>query len=253
MKAWAEAGRLAGFALLTFAIWQVIALGSRPQIFPGPVRVFQTMAYLAQTGALEANLFITFKRILIGFVISAVVGIAFGVVLASSGSFGRFFEPAIPIIQTVPSTGWAMVAVIWFGLSEITPIFVVFMTCLPIMVLSTWSAVRNVNADWIEMAHAFHVPRGMVVRMVVLPAVLPYLFSALRLSFGFAWRISSVAEALGASSGVGFQILTSANLIQTDAVLAWIAAGVLLMLAIEYLILRPVETHFFRWRKEVAA
>jgi len=253
MKAWAEAGRLAGFAALTFAIWQVIALGSRPQIFPGPVRVFRTMAYLAQTGALEANLFITFKRILIGFVISAVVGIAFGVMLASSGSFGRFFEPAIPIIQTVPSTGWAMVAVIWFGLSEVTPIFVVFMTCLPIMVLSTWSAERNVNADWIEMAHAFHVPRGMVVRMVVLPAVLPYLFSALRLSFGFAWRISSVAEALGASSGVGFQILTAANLIQTDAVLAWIAAGVLLMLAIEYLILRPFETHFFRWRKEVAA
>jgi NitT/TauT family transport system permease protein len=253
MKAWAETGRLTGFAVLTIALWQVIALNSKPQLFPGPWRVFQTILRLASTGALEANLFITFKRIFIGFVISVVIGVAFGVILASSGSFGRFFEPAIPIIQTVPSTGWSLIAVIWFGLSEVTPIFVVVMTCLPIMVLSTWSAVRNVNADWIEMAHAFHVPRPMVIQMVILPAVLPYLFSALRLSFGFAWRISSVAEALGASSGVGFQILTAANLIQTDAVLAWIVSGVLMMLVIEYAILRPVEAHFFQWRKEVAA
>jgi NitT/TauT family transport system permease protein len=253
MKQWAEVLRLTLFGILTLAVWQVIALGSRPQIFPGPGRVFATMLYLAHTGALEANLLITFKRIFAGFVLSVVVGVLFGIVLASSGVVGRFLEPAIPIVQTVPSTGWAMVAVIWFGLSDATPIFVVFMTCLPIMAVSTWSAVRNVNAEWLEMGRAFHVPRDRMIRLILLPAVLPYLFSAMRLSFGFGWRISSVAEALGASSGVGFQILTAANMIQTDAVLAWIASGVILMLLIEYVLLRPLESYLFRWRKEVAA
>jgi NitT/TauT family transport system permease protein len=253
MRRWAAAVRLVLFGLLTLGVWQVIAAGSRPQIFPGPLRVFSMMAYLAQTGALEANLLITFKRIFAGFVLSVVIGIVFGIVLASSGELGRFFEPAIPIIQTVPSTGWALIAVIWFGLSDLTPIFVVFMTCLPIMAVSTWSAVRNVNAEWLEMGRAFHVPRANLIRMILLPAVLPYLFSSMRLAFGFGWRISSVAEALGASSGVGFQILTAANLIQTDAVLAWIASGVILMLLIEYALLRPLETYLFRWRKEVSA
>ena len=163
---------------------------------------------------------------------------------------GDFFEPIIPVMNTVSSAIWATVAIIWFGVSNGTTIFVVFMTAMPLIVTNVWQGTRTVNADFIELAHTLRMPQWKVMRKIYLPSILPYFFSGARLAFGFGWRVSLVAETIGSSSGVGYRLRQAADLIQTDHVFAWTLTMIVMMAFIEMGILRPLESHLFRWKKE---
>jgi NitT/TauT family transport system permease protein len=90
-----------------------------------------------------------------------------------------------------------------------------------------------------------------VMSKVYLPTVLPYFFSGARLAFGFGWRVSLVAETIGSSNGVGYRLRQAADLVQTDQVFAWTLTMVVLMVVLEYGILKPLESHLFRWKKRV--
>src|SRR5207302_517003 len=83
------------------------------------------------------------------------------------------------------------------------------------------------------------------------PSILPYFFSGARLAFGFGWRVSLVAETLGASSGVGYRMRQASDLIQMDQVFAWTIVQIAMMLVIETGLLKPLEQHLFRWRRVV--
>jgi len=92
--------------------------------------------------------------------------------------------------------------------------------------------------------------RTKVMTKIYLPAILPYFFSGARLAFAFGWRVSLVAETLGASSGVGYRLRQSADLIQTDQVFAWTITMIAMMATLEMGAFRPLENHLFRWKKE---
>jgi NitT/TauT family transport system permease protein len=85
---------------------------------------------------------------------------------------------------------------------------------------------------------------------IYLPTIMPYFFSGARLAFGFGWRVSLVAETLGASSGVGYRLRQAADLIQTDQVFAWTITMIAMMATLEMGVLKPLENHMFRWRRE---
>ena len=106
------------------------------------------------------------------------------------------------------------------------------------------------SADFIELAHVLRMPSWKVMLKIYLPTILPYFFSGARLAFGFGWRVSLVAETLGSSSGVGYRLRQAADLIQTDQVFAWTLTLVVMMAALEMGVLRPLEDHLFRWKKE---
>jgi NitT/TauT family transport system permease protein len=153
-------------------------------------------------------------------------------------------------MNTVSSAIWAIFAVIWFGLSPLTPIFVVLMTALPLIVTNVWQGTQAVNADFIELARALRLSRAKTLTKIYLPSILPYFFSGARLAFGFGWRVSLVAETLGAASGVGYRLKQASDLIQTDQVFAWTIAQIAMMLVIEIAVLQRLERHFFRWRRD---
>jgi NitT/TauT family transport system permease protein len=94
------------------------------------------------------------------------------------------------------------------------------------------------------------MPDRKIMIKIYLPTILPHFFSGARLAFGFGWRVSLVAETLGSSSGVGYRLRQAADLIQTDQVFAWTLSLIVLMAAIEMGVLRPLENHLFRWKKE---
>src|ERR1019366_3460181 len=104
---------------------------------------------------------------------------------------------------------------------------------------------------FIELAHTLRMPGRKVMAKIYLPSVLPYFFSGARLAFGFGWRVSLVAETLGASSGVGYRLRQASDLIQTDQVFAWTIAQIAMMLVIEIGMLQPLERRLFRWRRDV--
>jgi NitT/TauT family transport system permease protein len=241
--------RLVLVALL-IGIWWLFSLSVPHYILPGPPRVWQALTLIAANGDLWSNLVITLWRVTVGFVIAALVSLPLGIFLGANKRAGEFFEPVIPVMNTVSSAIWAIFAIIWFGISNATTIFVVFMTAMPLIITNVWQGTRTVNADFIELAQVLRMPKWKVMTKIYLPTKLPYFFSGARLAFGFGWRVSLVAETIGASSGVGYRLRQAADLIQTDQVFAWTLTLVVMMATLEMGLLKPLENHLFRWKKE---
>ena len=234
-------------------IWWLSSLSVPHYILPGPTRVWEALQIITGNGDLWGNLGITFWRVAVGFVFATLVGLPFGIVLGANRRAGDFFEPVIPVLNTVSSAIWAIFAIIWFGISNATTIFVVFMTAMPLIITNVWQGTRTVNADFIELAQVLRMPDWKVMTKIYLPTILPYFFSGARLAFGFGWRVSLVAETIGSSSGVGYRLRQAADLIRTDQVFAWTLTLVIMMATIEMGMLKPLESYLFRWKKDVDA
>lgn len=237
--------------LLLLALWWVGSLAAPIYVLPGPERVFWRIGQLAESGGLFANLLITLGRVAAGFLLAVVIGVPSGLLFGSNRMLGHFFEPILPVLNTVSSAIWAIFAIVWFGLTPMTPIFVVLMVALPLIVTNVWQGTQAVNADFVELAAALRFSRSKTLLKIYLPSILPYFFSGSRLAFSFGWRVSLVAETLGAASGVGYRLRQAADLIQTDQVFAWTLAQVIMMVVIEMGLLQPLERHLFRWRRDV--
>jgi NitT/TauT family transport system permease protein len=87
--------------------------------------------------------------VVLGFLLATATGLPFGIVLGANRRAGEFFEPLIPVLNTVFSAIWAIFAIIWFGISNATAVFVVFMTAMPLIITNVWQGTRTVNADFI--------------------------------------------------------------------------------------------------------
>ncbi len=231
-------------------VWWLLALGVPHYVLPGPVRVWNALLQISASGELWNDLSITLGRVGAGFILATLIGLPLGILFGANRRLGEFFEPVIPVMNTVSSAIWATFAIIWFGVSNATTIFVVFMTAMPLIITNVWQGTRTVSADFIELAHVLRMPSWKVMVKIYLPTILPYFFSGARLAFGFGWRVSLVAETLGSSSGVGYRLRQAADLIQTDQVFAWTLTLVVMMAALEMGVLRPLENYLFRWKKE---
>jgi NitT/TauT family transport system permease protein len=242
-----------GLLALVLLAWWVASLSLPVYVMPGPARVFGRIVELTRSVDLPYNLVVTLGRVLAGFAIAVVIGVPGGILLGSNRRLGAFFEPILPVMNTVSSAIWAIFAIIWFGLSPLTPIFVVLMTALPLIITNVWQGTQAVNAEFVELAQALRLSRVKTLVKIYVPSILPYFFSGARLAFSFGWRVSLVAETLGASSGVGYRLRQASDLIQTDQVFAWTIVQIAIMLVIEIGLLQPAEAYLFRWRRDVRA
>ena len=234
-------------------LWWLSSLSMPHYILPGPARVWDALRLISANGDLWHNLAITFWRVAVGFSLAALIALPFGILLGANRRAGEFFEPVLPVLNTVSSAIWAIFAIIWFGISNATTVFVVFMTAMPLIITNVWQGTRAVNADFIELARVLRMPQWKVMSKIYLPTILPYFFSGARLAFGFGWRVSLVAETIGSSSGVGYRLRQAADLIRTDQVFAWTLTLIIMMATIEMGMMKPLENHLFRWKKGTEA
>ncbi len=255
----ARSARMSGFARMAgqrlsllavfLLLWWLAALRVPAFILPGPGKTWNALLELISTGTFAEDLGITLYRVVAGFVLAALVGTPLGILLGANRRLGNFCEPVLSVVNTVSAAIWAIFALIWFGISNGTTIFVVFMEAMPLILTNVWQGAQSVNAEYVELARSFQMSRGKVMSKIYLPTVLPYFFSGARLAFGFGWRVSLVAETIGSSNGVGYRLRQAADLVQTDQVFAWTLTMVVLMVVLEYGILKPLENHLFRWKK----
>jgi NitT/TauT family transport system permease protein len=230
-------------------LWWIAALRVPAFILPGPVATWDALLDLIASGTFSQDLGITLYRVVAGFALATIVGTPLGILLGANRRLGNFCEPVLSVVNTVSAAIWAIFALIWFGISNGTTIFVVFMEAMPLILTNVWQGAQTVNAEYVELARSFQMSRGKVMSKIYLPTVLPYFFSGARLAFGFGWRVSLVAETIGSSNGVGYRLRQAADLVQTDQVFAWTVTMIALMVLLEYGILKPLENHLFRWKK----
>lgn len=245
--AWLFAQR-AGLTVVFVALWALAASRVPAFVLPGPEKVVQALINLMHADSFGHDVLTTLTRIVIGFVLATLVGTPLGLALGSSRVLASFFDPLLAVMNTVSSAIWAVFAIIWFGISNATTIFVVFMTAMPLILTNVWQGSQNVDKLHVDLARSFRMSRAQILRKIYLPTILPYFFSGARLAFGFGWRVSLVAETLGSSDGIGYRLRQAADLVQTDQVFAWTLLLVVLMLLFESGLLKPLERRLFRWK-----
>ncbi|WP_353171218.1 ABC transporter permease [Paracandidimonas soli] len=234
---------------LVCALWWYGASKVPAFVLPGPEKVAGAFGWLLQSDTFLDDLGATLGRVLSGFALAVLVGTPLGLALGGSRALAMFFEPVLAVLNTVSSAIWAIFAIIWFGISDATTIFVVFMTAMPLILTNVWQGARAVDRQSIELAQAFRFSRPAILLKVSLPSIMPYFFSGARLAFGFGWRVSLVAETLGASNGIGYRLRQAADLVQSDQVFAWTVLLIALMLLLEAGVLKPLELWLFRWKR----
>lgn len=239
--------RLALVAALIVA-WHLAASSLPAFVLPGPQKVFAALDALLYSETFVHDLAATLGRVASGFFLATLIGTPLGLALGSSTALARFFEPVLAVFNTVSSAIWAIFAIIWFGISDATTVFVVFMTAMPLILTNVWQGAQTVDPLYVDLARSFRMSRLRILRTIHLPTILPYFFSGARLAVGFGWRVSLVAETLGASDGIGYRLRQAADLVQSDQVFAWTLLLVVQMLLLEAGVLKPLEQRLFRWK-----
>ncbi len=217
-------------------------------ILPDPRTAFRTLTELMANGSAWSELAVTARRALTGFGIALILGSTLGLMAGVSMTASMMSRPIITILIGTPPIAWLVLALLWFGAGDGTPVFTVFVACVPVIFIGAMQGVRTLDKQLRDMAIIYRLPPLMYFTDVVLPHVVSYLFPAWITALGISWKVVVMAELLASSDGVGAALAVSRSHLDTAATLAWITAVVSLLLVVEYLLFEPVKREVERWR-----
>jgi len=221
-------------------------IGSR--LFPPATAVAAALWQDALHGPLLHNLGVTLLRVAAAFTVAMLLGSLLGVAMGRSAALNRALDSLLTGLLNLPALVGIVLIYVWFGLSETTAIAAVALNKLPSTAVTVREGARALDQGLIDMARSFRMGRGATLRHVVLPQLYPYLFGAARSGLALIWKIVLVAELLGRSDGVGFQIQVLFQLFDVTGILAYTLAFILVVQAIEWGLLQPLERRANVWR-----
>ena len=243
-------------SLATFAVavlvWEAVSLLFLPVVFPGPVELLERVIELYSHPASYRVVGQSLVRIFEGFIVAVLAGTAFGVLMGLKRNVEVFFDSWIMVLLTVPSVCWAFLSVLWFGISDIAPVLTIVLIVFPFVVLNMWEGAKALERHLTEMGRVYKADRSLMLRKVLIPQLMPYLFSSLRIALALSWKIALVAEAFGAGSGVGQELINQFQETRVDMMLAWGVSFMLVMVLIDTLVFRPWARRVFAWRPQLA-
>lgn len=245
---WSGWGAIASLCLF-FALWEWGGQLYGPLILPGPLASFKTLAGLISSGAAWPELAITARRALAGFALSMAAGSLLGLAAGMSVTASVIARPIVTLLIGMPPIAWLVLALLWFGASDATPVFTVFIACFPIVFVGALQGTRTLDSQLKDVARAYRLPLSMTLLDVYLPHVISYLFPAWITALGMSWKVVVMAELLSTPDGIGAALAVSRSQLDTAASLAWVVAVLGALLAVEYLLLEPIKREVERWRE----
>lgn len=245
---WRGWGFIASLMLL-FAFWEGLSGVYDDLILPSPRLALAEMLRLFESEILTEQLGITARRAAAGFLIATTGGAVFGGLAGLSLTATFLFRPVVSVLIGTPPVAWLVLALLWFGATDGTPVLTVAIACFPPVFLGALQGTRTLDGPLKNMAAVFRLPGWMRLTDLYFPHVVSYLVPAATHALGVSWKVAVMAELLATSDGVGAALATSRSLLDTPGTLAWIVALVIVLLLIESLLFEPIKQHVERWRK----
>lgn len=236
--------------LLGLLGWMALASIFPNQLMPFPYETLDLAWGLIESGQAWPNLKATLLRTFWGFIGSMILGTVLGVFMGINNYSQRFFTPYVVIGLSVPAIAWAAVTTIIYGFSIMAPVIATVLTTFPYVAINVWKGVENLEAELIDMSKSFQISNRRMLRRMILPSAAPFLFSSFRFGLAISWKIVTIAEIFAASSGVGYKLMQSYQLYQFETAWAWASLFIIVILAIEYGIIKPIERRVFEYRHD---
>ncbi len=246
------AGRRARFAghaftALALAIWAVYGLSVESYVMPGPVSVAVRLGEFFSDIHMVKHVFIT-----IGHIVGAV---AVSVVIGSACALLAFYLPVTrlmihsrlsPFLNSFSGIGWTLLAIVWFGINDITVVFAISMVLVPFAIINMREGLDSLDSELLEMGQSFTRSGWRRFRRIVVPALYPFIFATLRISFGVAWKVALTAELFGGNAGLGYLL----NLARQDFDMPLILGVILIIIAFVYatdqFVFAPIQARLAR-------
>jgi NitT/TauT family transport system permease protein len=233
---------------LLLLVWQVLAMILTNRLFPTPVEVAFHLYELAVSGPLLADLVRTLLRAAVAFVVSMALGTLIGIAIGRMQVLDRLFSAWLVVGLNLPAIVIAIVLYIWLGLTEFALVLAVVLNKTPLVIATIREGVRSFSRDFEELGRAFRMPLLRRLRLIFVPQLMPFVLAAARTGLSLIWKIVLVFEVLGSDGGVGYRVAVLFQFFDMRGILAYTTAFILVVLAFEYGVMRPLERRVLRWR-----
>ncbi len=221
-----------------------------PKTLSAPWTVVTTTWELIGDGRLQSNLWTSVQRALIG----GAIGVVLGLVLALAAGLSRIGEALIDgpvqIKRSIPTLALMPLAILWFGIGEEMKILLIALSVFVPVYINTYSALRGIDARYVELAETLDLSRAQFVRRIALPGALPGFFTGLRLAVTISWLALVVVEQVNASSGIGYLMYQARNYGMTEIIIVGLVVYAILGFGSDLLV-RAAERKALAWRRTI--
>ncbi|HWK94219.1 MAG TPA: ABC transporter permease subunit [Pseudolabrys sp.] len=235
-------------SLLIFAAaWEALShlapyLGIPPFAVPSLMKIGRSIATIT-----PLDIVVTLARVIGALIISFVLGVLGAMAMYRSQTLDNYLHPMIRILMAVPVVSWILFAVLWFPGVEFRIAFVLVVVCGPVFLVDSLDAMRGVSRDLRNMMLSFRPTTTDYFVKLMLPAILPSVFTSWKVNISLAIRVVTIAELVGAVTGIGHQLSVAQELFSVADVFAWTIVLVALLFLLEALVAR-IEHRLLRWR-----
>jgi NitT/TauT family transport system permease protein len=233
-------------------LWQIISdyIVSNKFIFPSFTDAVAALLRLHQSGTIWIDVWTSLMHFGIGLILALIIGVPIGICMGWFERVNRFLDPLIEIIRPIPPLAWIPFAIVWFGLTDFSAGFVIFIGAVFPILINTYEGFRSIPRVFVEAGRMLGCTSSLsLIRYIALPAALPHLAAGFRIASGVAWMCLVAAEMFGVSRfGLGQKIWWYYNLHQMDVVLVYMLLLGFIGLFIDYLFRYGMERSLLRWR-----
>ncbi|MBI2203987.1 MAG: ABC transporter permease [Candidatus Rokubacteria bacterium] len=233
---------------LIVAVWTAVSWRYGAYVLPSPWSVIVGFVEVVRTGEIWTHTAASLSRIVIGFgaaVVTALVAALLGFVSRTARGIVRDLTA---VLNATSVFVWIVISIIWFGLSHWAPIFTTFMITLPVVASNLIEGVESVDRRLLEMGDVYRLSGREKFRAIVVPSTLPYLIAGMKVGFGLALKVSVVAEIFGVTSGIGYIMNYSREILATQMVFVWAVVMILVMMLTDALVFDALSRRLMRWR-----
>lgn len=217
-------------------------------IMPSPVVIAKSLVELLTVDS--SHVIVTLTRLAIAIAFSMTIGVAIGLIMGVSERFGPYLRALVIIDTGIPALSWMLVAVFWFKQPEARIFFILTVILLPFYALNVYEGMRAISRDWVDMMESFRPSRWQMMRYLIIPHIVPYIFLTTKSVIGYAIRMVIFAELVASAVGIGSRMSLAQSTFRIDQVLAWTFLLVVLNLVIQWLA-NVSERHLLKWRADV--
>lgn len=206
---------------MTIVVWKLVVMfgGWSEQVFPDPMKVARSLIELTLNGTLLKNSIASLYRVTAGFYLAVLLGVPLGIILGRVKLLRDIFTPLINFLRPISPLAWIPLAMLWFGIGDKPAIFLIFLASFFPLLIATTIAVLSINPIFFQVAANFNLSNLETVTKIIVPAIIPDVVTALRLTIAIAWLVVVAAEMIAVQSGLGYLILDSRNALRMDYVM----------------------------------
>ena len=238
-----------GVVALLVGLWWLAVAATGTLMVPTPRQVLLGIVELAGQGLLLPHVLSSLFRVGAGFLLAAALAVPLGICMGWFRGVFLATNPVVQLLRPVSPIAWIPLAILWFGVGDLSPIFLIFLASFFPMVVNATTAVRTIERQYIRASENFGVNGLRLLCLVIVPAALPEILVAMRISLGVAWLVVVAAEMIALNSGLGYLIMDSRNAgNRYDLVVAGMVMIGVFGLLLDTLMRRLERLRMVRWR-----